>query len=115
MKNLIPSLACAADLKLEATGMRAGADEGNPQTSTAEIFSDGKTHVGIWECTPGGWAVNNREDTETCTIVSGEGIIIDESGNQHALFPGAVIVLPKGWSGRWRITQTLRKVYVIVE
>ena len=115
MKHQIPSSACAANASLTPAGIRVGADEGNPQTAVKEIFSDGSTDVGIWECTPGGWEVFKREGTETCVIISGKGVIIDESGQEQALYPGAVIVLPKGWSGRWRITETLRKIYIIVQ
>ena len=28
---------------------------------------------------------------------------------------GDVLVLPKGWSGRWDITETVRKLFVLVD
>jgi len=115
MQPLIPSSACAADATLTPAGIRVGADEGNPQTAVKEIYTDGITDVGIWECTPGGWEVHNRDNTETCIIISGKGVIIDASGQEQALYPGAVIVLPRHWSGRWRITETLRKIYIMVD
>jgi hypothetical protein len=48
------------------------------------------------------------------TTISGKGVITDADGNGQSLLPGSVVTLPKGWSGRWDITETLRKVYVIV-
>ena len=111
----IPSAAGAAGMALEPSGRRAGADSGDPQTSVREISDDGSIKVGVWECTPGGWPVVNRADTEVCTIISGTGVITDAGGARRELGPGSVVTLPKGWSGRWDITQTLRKVYVLVE
>jgi uncharacterized cupin superfamily protein len=31
------------------------------------------------------------------------------------LGPGESVVLPRGWSGRWDILETVRKVYVLAE
>ena len=114
MSNAIPSAAGAADMALEPVGQRTGADVGNPQVSMHTIFNEGSIHAGVWECTPGGWPTENRGDTETASIVSGRGVITDADGTEQVLAPGAVVTLPAGWSGRWDITETLRKVFVIV-
>ncbi len=114
MKVQIPSAAGAADMDLKLVGPRDGADRGNPQVSMQTISNDGSIHVGVWECTPGGWPIVDRGDTEVASIVSGKGTITDASGTEHVLVPGAVVTLPKGWSGRWDLSETLRKVYVIV-
>jgi len=98
----IPSVAAAETIELEPAGVRAGADSGNG------------IDVGIWECTPGGWPIEDRPNTEVCSIVSGSGVITDADGTKRQLEAGTVLTLPKGWSGRWDITSTLRKVYVIV-
>ncbi len=113
MNVAIPSAAGAATMGLTLIGPRAGADQGNPQVSVREIFKDDSIQVGVWECTSGGWPVD-RTDTEIATIVSGTGVITDADGTEHVLTPGSVVTLPKGWSGRWDLTETLRKVYVIV-
>ncbi len=111
----IPSVAAAETIELEPTGVRAGADSGTPETSAREISSGNGIDVGVWECTPGGWAIENRPNTEVCSIVSGTGVITDADGTKRQLMPGSVLTLPKGWSGRWDITSTLRKVYIIVD
>ena len=114
MNVSIPTAAGATDMDLNPIGQRDGADQGDPQVSAKMIFKEGQIHVGVWECTPGGWPIVNRGDTETATIVSGSGTITDADGTEHHLVPGSVVTLPQGWSGRWDITETLRKVYVIV-
>ena len=114
MDDKVPSVAGAADMKLDPIGPRAGADVGDPQVSLHTIFNQGSIHVGVWECTPGGWAIEDRSDTETASIVSGRGVITDADGSTRALVPGAIVTLPVGWSGRWDISETLRKIFVIV-
>ena len=114
MTTPVPSIAGAASMALDPAGVRAGFDQGNPQTSHREISRNGPVTVGVWECTPGGWPIVNRGDTEVCSIVSGRGTISDADGTKRLLTPGAVVTLPKGWSGRWDIAESLRKVYVLV-
>ena len=114
MNVRIPSAVGAINLELSPVGPRAGADQGNPQVSAHVISNDGSIQVGVWECTPGGWPIVDRQDTEVATIVSGAGTVTDADGTEQVLVPGSVITLPKGWSGRWDLTETLRKVYVLV-
>ena len=115
MDRAISALTGAADMELTAVGQRAGADRGDPQVSVKEVSNDGAISAGVWECQPGGWPVVERGDTEVATIISGAGTVTDADGTRHRLKAGSVITLGKGWSGRWDITDTLRKVYVIVK
>lgn len=114
MTDSIPSVVGAASMELTPAGPRLGADRGDPRTSVREISNDGAVKVGVWECTPGGWQIVNRADTEVAAVVSGSAVITDADGAERKLGPGSVVTLPKGWSGRWDIVETLRKVYVIV-
>jgi len=99
---------------LEAKGQRPGADNGDPQISSIAFDAPSDVRVGVWECEPGGWPVVDRPDTETCYIVSGRATITDgATGEKYEISAGDVIVQPKGWSGRWDVTETIRKVYSI--
>jgi uncharacterized cupin superfamily protein len=100
---------------LEPTGPRAGADAGSPMTATRVLHDAGPLQVGIWECTPGGWSIDNRPNTEIVHILAGAARITDADGAVRELLPGSAVVLPRGWSGRWDITQTVRKLYVTIE
>ncbi|MCP5152202.1 MAG: DUF861 domain-containing protein [Ectothiorhodospiraceae bacterium] len=111
----IPSVVGATDMALTPAGRRAGADRGDPQVSARSLHDDGETKVGVWECTPGGWPIVDRADTEVATILSGRATITDADGSTRVIGAGSVLTLPKGWSGRWDVTETLRKVYVIVK
>ena len=115
----LPASVAATDADLfgplEPTGPRAGADAGRPMTATRVLHDDGPVQVGVWECTPGGWSIEDRTNTETVHILVGRGRITDADGTVHELEPGVAMVLPRGWSGRWDVTETLRKLYVTVE
>ena len=69
MNVAIPSAAGAASIDLNTMGPRAGADQGNPQVSAREIFKDDSIQVGVWECTPEGWPIVDRTDTEVASCV----------------------------------------------
>lgn len=110
-----PSIIGATDMELSPTGQRAGADSGDPQVSIRELSNQAGIAVGIWECQPGGWPVVNRPDCEVATILSGKGVITDDDGRETPISENSVVTLPKGWSGRWDIHETVRKVYVIIK
>ncbi|WP_418057467.1 cupin domain-containing protein [Pimelobacter simplex] len=99
---------------LLAAGQRAGADSGDPQLGVHAVDTSGHGSVGVWECTPGGWPVTNRPDTEVCYILAGRATITDDaSGTPYPVAAGDLLLLPAGWSGRWDVEQTVRKVYAI--
>lgn len=110
-----PSICGALDMELVPAGQRAGADQGDPQIALREISDMDGISVGVWQCEPGGWPVIDRPDTEVATILSGSGRITDADGRVTRIAAGSVITLPKGWTGRWDIEETTRKVYVIVK
>lgn len=105
----------ATAMDLAPIGQRAGADSGDPQVSLCEISNVDGLSVGVWQCDPGGWPVIDRSDTEVATILSGKGRITDADGRVTRIEAGVVVTLPKGWSGRWDIEETTRKVYVIAK
>lgn len=99
---------------LTPAGQRPGADAGDPQLQTLPVDGGTDAQIGIWECEPGGWPVVDRPNTETCFILSGHARITDdETGAVAEIGPGDFLILPPGWSGRWDVTETLRKAYTI--
>ena len=114
MNTLIESVVGADNMELEPAGQRDGADQGDPQVSASEISDTNGIQVGVWECTAGGWPVIDRPNTEVASILSGKATLTDANGVERELVAGSIVTLPKGWSGRWDITETVRKVYVII-
>ncbi len=115
LRTMVVAYADVLDGELTSTGPRAGADSGDPQTSAISFFSGHGVDVGVWECTPGGWAILDRPTTETMLLLAGVVTITPDGGESVELTEGDVFILPRGWSGRWDITETVRKLYVLVE
>ena len=106
--------AAAFDAPLDDWGPRVGADSGEPMMSGSIWYEapDGSVQVGLWACTPGGWSITDRPDTETVRILAGRARLTDAGGTAVELTTGDVLVLPKGWSGRWDILEPVRKLFV---
>ena len=100
---------------LEDWGPRVGADVGAPVMSGRIFYEADGIQIGVWECTPGGWAIENRPDTETVRILAGHARLTDAGGRSVDLTAGDALVLPKGWSGRWDVIETVRKHYIVVK
>ena len=71
LRTMVVAYGDVLDGALEPSGPRAGADSGDPQTSGVAFFEGHGVSVGVWECTPGGWAITDRPDTETMMLLGG--------------------------------------------
>lgn len=95
-------------------GIREGADSGNPKIAIKELAPNAQGDLGIWECEPGGWPVTNRQNTEFCYIISGKATLTNDATKETIpVTAGDLIILPIGWSGRWDVEETVRKIYAI--
>jgi len=102
--------------KLMFKDRREKADRGNPRDFTRELVAIGGTSVGSWSCTKGGWdSPTPRTSTETFYVLDGAGYVTDPDGIRHSFGSGDVVVLPKGWYGRWGIIKPIHKVWVLHE
>lgn len=101
--------------RMTDSGVRVGADSGEPRTAVAELIEAGGIDAGVWRCEPGGWPIDDRPDTEIMLVLSGRARITAADGTSREVTGGDVFVLPKGWTGRWDVLETLEKLYVIVE
>jgi uncharacterized protein len=100
-------------VEVAVIGPRQGATEGDPVESAWELSNDGRTSIGIWECTPGRFPVKRDGSHSFMYVLSGEATVRGTEGDQHELRPGSVLVEPDGWTGEWEIRSTIRKVSVV--
>lgn len=114
LRTMAVALADAVRGDLPPTGPRVGADSGDPQTATLTVFEGHGVEVCVWTCTPGGWLITDRPTTEAMLLLEGAATITPVGGEPVHLVAGDVFVLPKGWSGRWDITEPVRKFAVLV-
>jgi uncharacterized cupin superfamily protein len=90
-------------------------DVGEPEDFSRPLWKEGGASVGSWACTQGGWdSPKLRPTTEVFLVLNGDGSVTDVDGMRHPFGAGAVVVLPRGWSGRWDITDALiHKVWLV--
>ena len=76
--------------------------------------ADGRIKVGVWECTTGQFTADRSAIAEYCHIISGTALVEnDVGGTVRKIKPGDLLVLPKGWKGKWTITEHMRKLYIL--
>jgi uncharacterized cupin superfamily protein len=73
---------------------------------------DGSSECGIWVCTPGEWRCEVTRD-EFCHFLAGRCTYTDEAGEVTTIEPGTIAFFRAGWRGTCRVTETVRKVYMI--
>lgn len=75
---------------------------------------DGRTSIGVWECTPGRFTADRGKTAEYCHIISGSATVSNQDGSVvRRIGPGDLLVLPLGWMGEWVIHTQMRKLYVL--
>ncbi len=76
--------------------------------------ADGRTKIGVWECTPGHFTADRTAAGEYCHIISGRATVQNADGTgAREIGPGDLLVLPQGWTGEWVIHAHMRKLFVI--
>lgn len=100
----------AGAAELAHTGHEQNIIEGECAISALPLGEVGGHKFGVWQVSPGTFT-SRWDDWEAFTIVSGRGVLVDGTGAQHELVPGALIVIPPNSTGTWTITETLRKTF----
>lgn len=73
---------------------------------------DAKRVTGIWESTPGKFAVDYKI-WEFCHFLEGECILTEEGKAPKRLKAGDAFVLTPGFKGEWEVVTKVRKHFVI--
>ena len=85
---------------------------GDPRFRTWNLEERDGLYAGVWESTPGKWAIS-YDEWEYCRILSGRSVITSEDGEAVEVGPGDGFVLRPGFRGTWEVVETTRKEYVI--
>ncbi len=98
------------------TGRPAAVLAGDPTTTTHNYFTDatGCFFSGIWESTPGKWAIDYSEN-ELCYVIAGRARLTDADGHAEIFGPGSAFVIPAGFKGSWETIEPLKKYYAIYQ
>jgi uncharacterized protein len=69
--------------------------------------------IGVWESTPGRWP-RQQTAAEFCLILSGRCSFAPDNGAEIDMTAGDVVYFPANSQGVWSISETVRKIYVLV-
>ena len=72
----------------------------------------GSNECGIWVCTPGTWRCEVTRD-EFCHFIAGRCTYTHDSGEVIEIRADTIAFFPAGWSGTCKVSETVRKVYMI--
>ena len=115
--ELLPALAAAGFVDATALSLdlepvdAADVVAGSPLAGSRSLVTSPAFTIGVWEITPG--VVTDTEVDETFVVLTGEATVeFEGSGRILQLAPGVVGQLAAGDRTTWRVTSTLRKVYV---
>ncbi len=102
----------ARRIKLSAADLDPGSVVTGEPVVRTDVFGDvAGAEVGLWEITPG--VVTDVEADEVFVVLSGAGeVVFVDSGERLDLGPGVMVRLRAGERTEWRVTETIRKVYV---
>jgi uncharacterized cupin superfamily protein len=78
----------------------------------APLAALGDTEVGLWGMAPG--VDHDTEVDEVFVVLAGRGTVAFEDGEVLTLAPGVAVRLRAGERTTWTVTETLRKVYVVL-
>ncbi|MCL8250130.1 cupin domain-containing protein [Aeromicrobium fastidiosum] len=85
---------------------------GTPVASSTELVAARGVEVGVWELTAG--TLTDTEVDEVFIVLTGRGEVTFADGEVVPVAPGAVVRLRAGERTTWTITETLRKIYVLL-
>ncbi len=108
-------LANAHTMTLGAPTPRANPIKGAPHESSAELWVHNGLNVGVWEATPGSFPASRDGYDEVFLCLSGAAAMTGNDGVRYDLSPGSVLLTPAGFTGRWDVSETFRKVYCIIK
>jgi uncharacterized protein len=78
-----------------------------------ELAGAGDNRTGLWECAPGRFE-RQLVQAEVMHILSGACSFTPTGGEAQAICAGDTLFFPANTVGVWHITETLRKVYVVM-
>jgi len=76
------------------------------------LLDDANGFFAVWACDAGVYPRHKDRRGSFMYLLEGGGSIVDEDGTEYQLTADSILILPFGWKGHWKITETVRKVYV---
>ncbi len=74
--------------------------------------SGGVCRAGVWEASPYKCRLDNYKCDEFCVVLEGSVTMIEEDGREETYRAGDTFLIPKGFTGFWKQTETMKKFFV---
>ncbi len=109
-----------AGLDLTAVGGGAYEDilvEGTLAFRVATLFSGEELSVSVFESTPATTDHRTRplDVDEFVLVLSGKLILTEQDGRAQEFTPGEMVVLPRGYTGQWKMEGNYRELAIIAK
>ncbi len=93
--------------------------EGEPLERQHLVHNDprpagGVSRAGVWEATPYTCRLDDYACDEFCVVLEGSVTMIDEDGHEETFRAGDTFLIPKGFTGYWKQTETIKKFFMTV-
>lgn len=76
------------------------------------LSPDGAFSAGLWQCTPGEFDWPYEWD-EVALVTAGRAQLGGDNGSARSVGPGDLLMFHRGTTVRWRIEETVTKVFVL--
>jgi len=84
-----------------------------PRQSSKIFYEDDGVVMGTWECEPGETELKIGL-TEFCHLLKGHWVMTADSGEVTEVRAGDSFAFPKGWKGRAKVLETVRKAFTLI-
>ena len=81
----------------------------DPRGYTAFTDPSGVFTAGVWACDAGTLEIVDLAIDEACYLIEGEVIVTDQDGRTEHFVAGDAFLLPRGFTGTWRMPCPVRK------
>ncbi len=105
----------AASTRIDNLEVRSAPISGEPADGFVALVDEHGVESGVWTCTPGVFDAAWNGRWEVFHVLAGAGRLVEPDGTIHPIEPGVLVHLRSGARGRWEITETVVKAYVVVE
>ncbi|KAF1021475.1 MAG: hypothetical protein GAK30_01825 [Paracidovorax wautersii] len=78
-----------------------------------DLAGAGDNRSGLWQCTPGRFQ-RQLANAEVMHILAGACTFTPTGGEPQAIRAGDTLFFPANTTGEWHVTETLRKVFVVL-
>jgi uncharacterized cupin superfamily protein len=111
--TLLKQSATVGDLQDQGTPARPLGMPSRLSGIDVDLAGAGQTKTGLWECTPGRFE-RQLAEAETMHILTGACTFTPTGGEALAFGAGDTVFFPAHTTGVWHVTETLRKVFVVI-